>query len=208
MSGHTKKSNNIALNPLARKFWAEQIYRTYGVGNVDAMGMIIKFLCPVLNGESVYTIKGYGVDVVAENAYEFYEGRILKLVQRIGAHRDCRAIPTIDVVRGLLREACIAFNNTISRVRIKEGKKVFYRQTEHSYEMICGDDNFVMSQIMGVPVTEFETKFKQAYEFHVPAKDHLVLSGYRKVASRPNRKFLFTEQGWQMKTRCYNTKCL
>lgn len=206
MTSHTKKSNNIALNPLARKYWAEEIHKTYGIGNVDAMGMIIKFLCPELNGESVYTIKGYGVDVVAENANEFYLNRMLKLVRHVSAHSECRMLPTIEVMRGLLREACLKFNRTISMARAKGEREVWYRQTEHSYEMISGDDYFIMSQIVGVPATEFETRFKRAYEFHVPGKDHIILSGYREVRSHPHRKYLLTDQGWKMKTRRYETK--
>lgn len=208
MTSHSKKSNNIALNPLARKYWADGIHNTYGVGQHDAMGMVIKFLCPELNGESVYTIKGYGVDVVAENALEIYEARMLKLVQRIAKHTACRMIPTIAVLRGLLREACLKFNSTISMARAKGEREVWYRQTEHSYEMISGEDYFIMSQIVGVPVTEFETRFKRAYEYHVPGKDHIVLSGFREVKSHPHRKYMLTDQGWKMKTRRYETKHL
>lgn len=208
MTSHTKKSNNIALNPLARKFWAEEIYKTYGTGQVDAMGMVIKFLCPELNGESVYTIKGYGVDVVAENANDIYHARMLKLVRHVAMDKNCRMLPTIEVMRGLLREACLKFNRTISMARIKGERKVWYRETEHSYEMISGEDQFIMSQIIGIPITEFESKFKRAYEFHVPGKDHIVLSGFREVKSHPHRKYLLTDQGWKMKTRRYETKHL
>lgn len=208
MTSHSKKSNNIALSPLARKYWADGIHDTYDVGQHDAMGMVIKFLCPELNGESVYSIKGYGVDVVAENAVEVYEARMLKLVQRIAKHTTCRMIPTIVVMRGLLREACLKFNRTITGVRTKTEREVWYRQTDHSYEMISGDDHFVMSQIVGVPVSEFEKCFKRAYEFHVPGKDHVVLSGYRDVVRHPNRKYMLTDQGWKMKTRRYETKHL
>lgn len=208
MTSHTKKSNNISLNPLARKFWAEEIHKTYGIGQANAMGMIIKFLCPVLNGESVYTIKGYGVDVVAENAPDYYHNRILKLVRHISAHSACSMIVTVDVVRGLLREACLKFNRTISMARAKGEREVWYRQTDHSYEMISGEDHFIMSQIVGVPVAEFEQRFKRAYEFHVPSKDHIVLSGFRVVNSHPHRKYILTDQGWKMKTRRYETKHL